>query len=96
MKLSICIPTYNRPGQLPNCLNSICIAKQNSNLNFDVCISDNGSKKFVALDSDNVSASMFEMDLQSVKLSFSDLSYIQGLKPDNETYLCGEPYWTGV
>lgn len=43
MKLSICIPTYNRPGQLPNCLNSICIAKQNSNLNFDVCISDNGS-----------------------------------------------------
>jgi hypothetical protein len=59
-------------------------------------ISDNGSKKFVALDSDNVSASMFEMDLQSVKLSFSDLSYIQGLKPDNETYLCGESYWTGV
>ena len=39
---------------------------------------------------------MFEMDLQSVKLSFSDLSYIQGLKPDNETYLCGESYWTGV
>lgn len=43
MKLSICIPTYNRPSQLPNCLNSICIAKQNSNLDFDVCISDNGS-----------------------------------------------------
>ena len=41
-KLSICIPTYNRPGQLPNCLNSICIAKANSNLDFDVCISDNG------------------------------------------------------
>ena len=43
MKLSICIPTYNRPEQLPNCLNSICIAKENSNLDFDVCISDNGS-----------------------------------------------------
>ena len=43
MKLSICIPTYNRPSQLPNCLNSICIAKENSNLDFDVCISDNGS-----------------------------------------------------
>ena len=43
MKLSICIPTYNRPSQLPNCLNSIWIAKQNSNLDFDVCVSDNGS-----------------------------------------------------
>ena len=43
LKLSICIPTYNRPSQLPNCLNSICIAKANSNLDFDVCISDNGS-----------------------------------------------------
>ena len=42
-KLSICIPTFNRPSQLPNCLNSICIAKANSNLDFDVCISDNGS-----------------------------------------------------
>ena len=43
MKLSICIPTYNRPSQLPNCSNSIWIAKQNSNLDFDVCVSDNGS-----------------------------------------------------
>jgi glycosyltransferase involved in cell wall biosynthesis len=43
LKLSICIPTFNRPGQLPNCLNSICIAKANSDLDFDVCISDNGS-----------------------------------------------------
>ena len=32
MKLSICIPTFNRPSQLPNCLNSIYIAKKNSNL----------------------------------------------------------------
>ena len=43
LKLSICIPTFNRPSQLPNCLNSICIAKANSNIDFDVCISDNGS-----------------------------------------------------
>ena len=43
MKLSICIPTYNRPNQLPNCLNSIYLAKKNSNLDFDVCISDNNS-----------------------------------------------------
>ena len=43
MKLSICIPTYNRPNQLPNCLNSIYIAKKNTYLDFEVCISDNGS-----------------------------------------------------
>ena len=24
------------------------------------------------------------------------MSYVNGLKPDNETYLCGESYWTGV
>ncbi len=40
MLLSICIPTYNRPNQLKNCLNSI--AKQKSK-NFEVCISDNAS-----------------------------------------------------
>tara|TARA_X000000950_G_C13890366_1_gene650590 strand:+ start:1556 stop:2563 length:1008 start_codon:yes stop_codon:yes gene_type:complete len=43
MKLSICIPTYNRPNQLPNCLNSILIASKKTNLDFEVCISDNGS-----------------------------------------------------
>ena len=43
MLLSICIPTYNRPSQLPNCLNSILIAKKNSNIKFEVCVSDNGS-----------------------------------------------------
>ena len=59
-------------------------------------ISDNGTKKLVSLNSDNVSASMLELDIQSVKLSFNDLSYINGLKPDNETYLCNESYWTGV
>ena len=32
----------------------------------------------------------------SVKLSFNDLSYVNGLKPNNETYLCGKSYWTGV
>ena len=35
-------------------------------------------------------------NLKSVHLSFNDLSFVQGLKPDNETYLCGESYWTGV
>ena len=41
MLLSICIPTYNRPESLRNCLNSI--SKQNLK-NFEVCISDNASK----------------------------------------------------
>ncbi len=59
-------------------------------------ISDNGTKKMASLDGDNVSASMFEAEFVSSHLSFNDLSYIQGLKPDNETYLCGESYWTGV
>ena len=43
MKLSICIPTFNRRDKIPNCLNSIYLASKNSNLDFDVCISDNGS-----------------------------------------------------
>ena len=43
-KLSICIPTYNRIECLNNCLNSILIAKNNNNFDFEVCISDNCSK----------------------------------------------------
>jgi glycosyltransferase involved in cell wall biosynthesis len=41
--LSICIPTFNRPDCLLNCLNSISIAKKKSNISFEVCISDNNS-----------------------------------------------------
>ena len=46
LKLSICIPTYNRPIHLDNCLNAILIAKKNSKSKnfFEVCVSDNGSK----------------------------------------------------
>ena len=40
---SLIIPTRNRPAQLRNCLNSIYLSKKISNLEFDVCISDNGS-----------------------------------------------------
>ena len=65
-------------------------------IKYENTISDNGSTKKVTLGEDNVSASMKEITFQSVKLSFKDLSYINGLKPDNETYLCGESYWTGV
>lgn len=40
-KLSICIPTYKRTHCLEECLNSIKIAKNNSSLKIEVCISDN-------------------------------------------------------
>ena len=40
MLISICIPTYNRPEYLKNCLNSL--AKQ-TDKNFEVCVSDNHS-----------------------------------------------------
>ena len=43
LKLSICIPNYNRSKYLLNCLNSILIAKNISKLDFEVCISDNKS-----------------------------------------------------
>ena len=33
---------------------------------------------------------------KNITLSFNDLELHNGLKPDNETYLCGESYWTGV
>lgn len=45
-KLSICIPTYNRAILLSNCLNSIVLNKNTSNLDFEVCVSDNCSTDF--------------------------------------------------
>jgi glycosyltransferase involved in cell wall biosynthesis len=41
--LSICIPTFERPQSLYNCLNSILIAKGFSDFPFEVCVSDNSS-----------------------------------------------------
>ena len=41
--LSICIPTFNRAYYLDNCLNSIKIAKKETDLSIEVCISDNCS-----------------------------------------------------
>jgi len=43
MKLSICIPTYNRAAHLANCLNSIVLCNSQSDLKFQVCVSDNNS-----------------------------------------------------
>lgn len=43
MKISICIPTYNRSAYLANCLNSIVLNKGKATVDFQVCISDNAS-----------------------------------------------------
>ena len=42
MLISICVPTYNRPESLINLLNSLVLQTKK---NFEVCISDNCSKK---------------------------------------------------
>ena len=42
--LSICIPTYNRSYYLDNLL-SIKLAKKETNLSLEICISDNCSTK---------------------------------------------------
>tara|TARA_B100000767_G_C19758671_1_gene534149 strand:+ start:1264 stop:2289 length:1026 start_codon:yes stop_codon:yes gene_type:complete len=57
-KLSICIPTFNRIECLNNCLNSILIAKNNHDLDFEVCISDNCSKANVKELIDKYSSSL--------------------------------------
>lgn len=43
MKISICIPTYNRAAHLTNCLQSIISNKSTSKVDFQVCVSDNCS-----------------------------------------------------
>ena len=43
IKLSICIPTFNRAKLLTNCLQSIFLNHDRADLNIQICISDNGS-----------------------------------------------------
>lgn len=43
MKISICIPTYNRAAHLANCLQSIASLESRSAIDFQVCVSDNCS-----------------------------------------------------
>ena len=43
IKLSICIPTYNRAPHLSNCLQSIISMRKPKGFQFEICISDNGS-----------------------------------------------------
>ena len=45
MSIGICIPTYNRSKHLLDCLNSLSLQ---SDLNFEVCISDNGSDENIS------------------------------------------------
>lgn len=43
MRLSICIPTYNRAQHLANCLQSISVSRAASHCEIEVCVSDNCS-----------------------------------------------------
>ena len=43
MKISICIPTYNRCQHLANCLNSIILNTNYNRLDVQICVSDNCS-----------------------------------------------------
>ncbi len=43
IKLSICIPTYNRALYLKNCLNSIARSNLQSEFEYEICVSNNNS-----------------------------------------------------
>lgn len=43
MKLSICIPTYNRATLLADCLNSIILCERWNAIDYEVCVSNNNS-----------------------------------------------------
>lgn len=43
MKLTVCVPTYNRAGHLANCLESIRIARERAGGEVQICVSDNAS-----------------------------------------------------
>ena len=89
--LSICIPTFNRANCLRNCLNSIYESKKNSELNFDVCISDNNStddtqlivdeynnKLDIKYHKNNTNLGLGLNILKSVELSNSEFAWIIG------------------
>ena len=90
-KLSICIPTYNRSKYLLNCLNSIFIAKRTSDLDFEVCISDNHSdekiipiinkfkKKFkINFQKNNKNLGMAKNIIKSVSMAKGQYVWIMG------------------
>ena len=67
MKISICIPTYNRAAHLSNCLQSIISNKSRSKIDFQVCVSDNCSTD----------------ETEAVVRSAQKIITIQYKKPDN-------------
>ena len=73
-----------------------CNGNVGMTMKWEGSVTDNGSKSKVLDGPDNVTVSNFDVTWDKITLSFNDLSYVHGLKPDNETYLCGESYWTGV
>ena len=73
-----------------------CNGSVGMTMKWEASITDNGSKVFVMDGSDNVSASSFDITWTKILLSFEDLSLVNEFKRDNESYLCGESYWTGL
>ena len=89
--LSICIPTFNRANCLRNCLNSIYESKKNTEIKFDVCISDNNStdhtqqiieeysdKLDIKYHKNNTNLGLGLNILKSVELSNSEFAWIIG------------------
>ena len=76
--------------------NGSCNGDVGMTMKWEGSITDNGTKVFAMDGSDNVSASSFDLTWDKVLLSFNDLSLVNEFKPDNESYLCNESYWTGV
>ena len=73
-----------------------CNGEVGMTMKHDGDVTDNGTKIFVMDGNDNVSASSYSVHWRQDLLSFNDLNLVDGLKADNETYLCGESYWTGI
>ena len=79
---------------------STCSGSPEVTIEYKGTISDNSSQVYVTHnlhngDNSTVTASTAQLTMNSVNLSFQDLSYMSGWN-DNGTGLCGYNYWTGV
>ena len=79
---------------------STCSGSPEVTIEYKGTISDNSSQVYVTHnlhngDNSTVTASTAQLTMNSVSLSFQDLSYMSGWN-DNGTGLCGYNYWTGV
>jgi len=43
VKLSVCIPTFNRAGHLANCLEALRVSRERAGTEVQICVSDNAS-----------------------------------------------------